>query len=305
VESRGVASLRRTVGAALHLVRPILPSSESRLQYMTSLIAWIGVDARGAASAYFASDSRITWPGVGTWDHGRKLFACRRYPHMLGYCGDVLFPTQTLSQISEMVDADLLATASERCDICLARVASVLSTALETYPAAVKREFDVLYCIREGEGVPSRFHLWQLTFAPSASPRVSLISMPESSAVVAILGSGAPSVHIHLKQWDASDAGGTSRAAFSAFCDSLDAAGDPHSAGPPQLVGLWRKGAAQTFGMIWEQRRYFYGTEVNTIAVNDVRCYNSRFELCDPYTLARKPGAQPQPRPKGLRRETG
>jgi hypothetical protein len=47
---------------------------------MTTLISWVGVDNRGAASLYFASDSRISWPGAEIWDHGRKLFACRRYP---------------------------------------------------------------------------------------------------------------------------------------------------------------------------------------------------------------------------------
>ena len=109
---------------------------------MTSLIAWIGVDSHGPASAYFASDSRLTWPGSAVWDHGRKLFACRRYPHILGYCGDVLFPIQTLSQITEMIDSDLLLGPSDQGDTCTQRIAAVISSALETYPPGAKQSFD-------------------------------------------------------------------------------------------------------------------------------------------------------------------
>jgi hypothetical protein len=70
---------------------------------------------------------------------------------------------------------------------------------------------------------------------------------------------------------------------------------------PPQLVGLWRKSSPKTFGMIWQQRRYFYGVEANSAATqNGVRWFNELFEICDANTLARKQGAQPQPCPRGL-----
>jgi hypothetical protein len=268
---------------------------------MTSLIAWIGVDSRGAASAYFASDSRITWPGAGVWDHGRKLFVCRRYAHVLGYCGDVLFPTQTIGQITEMIDSGLLTSPSDTVEECTEQIVSIMASAFKTYPPAAKQRFDILYCMREGETIPSRFHLRQITFDPADAPRISPIKIPNRSAAVAVLGSGSQSVCARLKDWASSDVGGTSRAVFSAFCDSLRSGVDPHSAGPPQLVGLWRKLPPRTFGMIWQQRRYFYGVEVDTTAtLNDVRWYNELFEICSPDTLSRMPGAQPQPRPKGL-----
>jgi hypothetical protein len=268
---------------------------------MTSLTAWIGVDSHGPASTYFASDSRITWPGAGdVWDHGRKLFACHRYPHILGYCGDVLFPTQTLSQVAELIDSDLLVAPSDGVDVCIERIVSVIASALETYPSNAKRRFDVLWCMREGETVPSRFHLRQISFDPPADPRITSIEVPNHSGVVTVLGTGRPRVERRLKQWAASDVGGTSRAAFSAFCDCLRAGADAGSGGPPQLVGLWRKAAARTFGIVWQQRRYFYGVEVTATAPSDVRWYNDRFEVCDPQTLARQPDAQAQPRPRGL-----
>jgi hypothetical protein len=268
---------------------------------MTSLIGWIGVDSHGAASAYFASDSRISWPGAVSWDHGRKLFACRRYPHILGYCGDVLFPTQTLSQVTELIDAGLLTSLSDNVDEYTEQIVSIISSALNTYPSAAKQKFDLLYCMREGERVPSLFHLRQITFDPSANPYILSIKIPDRSGAVAVLGSGSQSVSARLDKWASSDVGGTSRAVFSAFCDSLRSGADPRSGGPPQLVGLWRKSQPRTFGMIWQQRRYFYGMEVGaTETASDVCWYNELFEVCSPDTLARKPDAQPQPRPRGI-----
>jgi hypothetical protein len=100
-----------------------------------------------------------------------------------------------------------------------------------------------------------------------------------------------------LHKWEESHAGGTSRAVFSAFCDSLQSGNDPLSGGPPQLIGLWRKSPPQTFGVIWQGRRYFYGLEASAPATQDgVRWFNELSEVCDAETLARKEGAQPRPR---------
>jgi hypothetical protein len=67
---------------------------------MTLLVSWIGVDPHGTSSAYIAADSRVSWGDVANFDHGRKVFAFRHSPDILGYCGDVLFPTMVLSQIA-------------------------------------------------------------------------------------------------------------------------------------------------------------------------------------------------------------
>jgi hypothetical protein len=268
---------------------------------MSSVIAWVGVDSRGVASAYFASDSRISWDDGATWNNGRKLFACRRYPHIFAYCGDVLFPIQTLSQITEMIDSDLIAKESDTIDIWTKKIVSIMDVGFKTYPPSARRKFDILYCMRDKEGLSSRFHINKISFNPSIAPVISSIDIPNCSEAVVVLGSGTLSMKKHLELWKGSDISNTSRMVFSAFCDSLKSGIDHLSAGPPQLVGLWRKWPPKTFGMIWNQQRYFYGTEVQAAAtLGQVRWHNELFEICDPETLARKPDAQVQPRPKGL-----
>ncbi|HEY2392844.1 MAG TPA: hypothetical protein VGK22_16835 [Candidatus Angelobacter sp.] len=268
---------------------------------MTSLLAWVGIDSRGPASAYFASDSRITWPGGGVWDYGRKLFACRRYPQIFGYCGDVLFPVQTIGQIIEMIDADLIANQGDSIETWVDRVVSLIGVALKNYPSTAKQAFDLLYCVRDGESLLAKFHFLQLTFKLVGAPVITRIPVPAQSGPVAILGSGTSAIKAQNQRWSTSDVGGTSRAVFSAFCDSLKSGDDLWSGGPPQLVGIWRESSPKTFGMIWNNRRYFYGTEVpKTEKLDNLRWYNELFEICDPFTLTRKESAQPQPRPRGL-----
>jgi hypothetical protein len=114
---------------------------------MTSLICWVGIDQRGPSSVYFASDSRVTWGGKTPWNHARKLFAARKYPHIFGYCGDVLFPTQALGQIVEMIDADLIFGPKDNVEVCTERILSILDFAFQKYQAPAK-QFDLLYCMR-------------------------------------------------------------------------------------------------------------------------------------------------------------
>lgn len=268
---------------------------------MTTLITWVGVDQRGPASLYLASDSRVTWPGAGWWDYGRKLFAARSQPHLLGYCGDVFFPTQVLGQIVEMIDSGLLFEPEAAPDHRLKRILEVLSRSLGSYPAEVAQDFQVLYGTRQGNGTRCSFVLRQVTFQRRSVAAVDVILMPSHSDVIAVLGSGQAAFRHYLSRWQESEVGGTSRSVFSAFADALDDAADRNSGGPPQLVGLYRNGGGRTFGVIWKTKRYFYGTEVaEGPPVETLTWHNELFEICDAKMLLRDPRSQPQPRPRSL-----
>jgi len=75
---------------------------------LTTLIGWLGVDSRGPSSLYLAADSRFTWTPDVTWDYGRKLFASRSRPVILGYCGDVMFASHAIGQALELLEAGFL-----------------------------------------------------------------------------------------------------------------------------------------------------------------------------------------------------
>lgn len=117
---------------------------------MTVLIGWIGVDSRAPCSAYLMSDSRISWGDKpGAYDYGRKLFALRNSPDILGYCGDVTFPIQVLSQICELDSSGLLfpdsSTSAERSQI----VSTQIIKQYEAYPAHARSDAVIYHISRD------------------------------------------------------------------------------------------------------------------------------------------------------------
>jgi hypothetical protein len=268
---------------------------------MTTLLAWVGVDQRAPSSLYLAADSRITWGENVVWDHGRKLFASRTQPDVIGYSGEVFFPTQAIGQIIELIDGNLLFEPGAVPQDRLALIVGALERSAATYPPRVGRDFDLLYGTREGRGLQSRFRVFQVHFSGGRAEEMSSIELPRSSSVVVVLGSGRGTFEETLRTWEASASGGTSRAVFSAFADSLRTARDPYSGGPPQLVGLYRTGAGKTFGVVWHDERFLCGMHVERMQGDmTVGWHNDLFEICDPQSLARKKGMQPQPRPREL-----
>lgn len=268
---------------------------------MTTLIAWLGVDNRTPSSLYIASDSRISWEGKRFWDCGRKLFVAKTQPHMLGYCGDVLFPTQVLSQIVELIDSGLLLDQETNPEDYLGEIIKVMTDSLAAFPSNDAYDFSILYGTRFDNGVGCTFSLFQVDFHDRQPVNVVQIPLTTKSDVLCTLGSGAKAFRDSYDRWLRSDVGGTSRSVFSALTDSLLYATDPLSGGPPQLVGLYRQWGGKTFGVVYNGKRYFYGTEVKKVVADEtVKWHNELFEICDPHSVNRKPTAQPQPRPRKL-----
>ena len=269
---------------------------------MTTLAAWVGVDQRQPASLYLVADSRFTWPGTDNrWDSGRKLFASRKYPVMVGYAGDVLFPTQILGQYFESMDGGVVPNYLADSEAQLASLVSAIEIAARSYPPSIDHDFSVLFGMRVGDLMDSTFTLSAITFTNGRLANRTDHDIPEQSALIAAVGSGADRFRDVLIQWQARDSGGTSRAVYSAFAEHLVLGGDPQSGGPPQLVGLIRRGSARMIGVVWQQKRYFCGMEIAESATSSpIRWHNDLFELCDP---GRTGPTQLQPLPRNHRED--
>jgi len=266
---------------------------------MTSLVSWTGVDQRDTASLYLVSDSRLTWKSRPTknWDYGRKLFASRKYPDIFGYCGQVLFPSLLIGQILDLVDRGGVFSHDTHPDEKNNMILSVVERSFYTYPH--KHEVKILHCSRAEKGMDSDFFLYNISLNGSKWQRQK-VEMPESSGTLAIRGSGKQSIKKHLRKWESSDVGGTSRSIYSAFCDSLLSGEDPYTGGAPQLVGLYRKGPGHTFGVIVDGQGYVNGLPVEDHFDLDVfEWRNELFEVCDSETMKRKPDAEIHRRPFG------
>jgi hypothetical protein len=266
---------------------------------MTALISWVGVDQRGASSLYLAGDSRISWNNEKGWNAARKVFASRTSPQLFAYSGDVLLPMQILSNVLTLIDNRVSLGVNISIGARVAVLREMIRAAVEDFPRDERRDFTILYALRDGAFLDSVFYLFAIEFSRSTGVTHRVLTMPPRSGIIVQLGSGSASVRTTYQRWTASDAGGTSRAAFGAFCDAIRSATDLRTGGAPQLVRLYRKGNGAEVGIIHDDARYINGGVVGySTDLDALEWRNELFERCSPTTLGRVSGGQPQPRPR-------
>jgi hypothetical protein len=73
----------------------------------------------------------------------------------------------------------------------------------------------------------STFHVRTARLSGTATPEVAGWPLPSQSDVIGTWGSGIAAFRHHYTRWRTSDVGGTSRAVFSAFADSIASGSDP------------------------------------------------------------------------------
>ncbi|MBN4078950.1 hypothetical protein JYT96_03010 [Gammaproteobacteria bacterium AH-315-C21] len=274
---------------------------------MTTLLSWIGVDSRTPSSIYLASDSRISWGSKSQWDTGRKLFASKTKPEIFGYCGDVIFPIQVLGQLVEQIDNGLFFSENEEFTSKLEKVRRVVDESFSGLPEEQQRSFQILYVSRDGSRMESKFFAGNISLNSEHKIVAENIPNPPESGLIVGKGSGSASLKRWYNTWiesnykDPDGVSRTSRSVFSAFCDSLESKEDPLSGGAPQLVGLYRIGAAISFGIVHNGERYFNGLPVeNATELSGVEWRNSLFERCNGESMELIKGAQKQPRPNTI-----
>ena len=270
---------------------------------MTALIGWIGVDERHPCSAYLMSDSRISWRGTNSpYDYGRKLFALRNNPDVLGYCGDVLFPSHVLSQIYELDCNGLLFPKEVSSDEKSSIIFRQIQKQFTGYPIHARNQISIFHFSRD---IDLSFHAFCYQYSPSSGSwerKILEIDCSKSSIVICD-GSGASEFSALYAKYQNGDIAGTSRNLFQCFCDFLQHTKDATCGGPPQLVGLYngKKFNGMSFGIIYGGATYFCGSPCSAENTNStVRWYNENFEICNGSSREREAGAMRQPNPNRL-----
>ncbi|MGM0843373.1 MAG: hypothetical protein ACQEUT_00245 [Bacillota bacterium] len=268
---------------------------------MTLVVAWVGIDTKGPGSAYITSDSRISWGDGRYFDYARKVFAFNNYPDILGYCGDVLFPSIVLSQITEMADNGLLFNENFTCEEKFKTIKETLKSAFAKYPNGEKNitsdTLQVIHISREPTD-NKKFVCNLITWNRNNGWNETKITLPKTSGLLLSVGSGKNEFENNYRTYQIGDNQDTSRNVFHCFCDTLFNIVDPQCGGAPQLVGLYRKpnSTALKFGIIKEKKRYLFGAEVdNPVNADRIKWINEFFELCDGDTMLKFNKAQRQP----------
>lgn len=252
---------------------------------MTTLICWCGLDSRAPSSLYVATDSRFSWPSAAHWDRGRKILVRAQAAAVLAFAGDVTFGQNLLIGLGEdtLTDSQL----EER-----------LHALSSSFPIGSLEGTALVFARRIGEGMAAQFIVTAFE-CEGRSWRIRNHPIPtEHSDIVCAYGSGRAIALSELRHWVNHDVSGrTSRSVFSAFCDALRSGRDPRSGGAPQLVATYRQGPATEIGIVWGNELYLCGlSPLRGFDLTSVKWHNDLFEVCDPNTMSRRPGAQPHAR---------
>jgi hypothetical protein len=266
---------------------------------MTTLIVWVGVDSRGPTSMYLASDSRFTWEGGVKWDFGCKVFASRKHPTLLGYCGDVTLSSISITQALDLIDSNSLFRADASSEEKLDWLYGFLKRAFETYPKSLRREFTVVFAFRSTNNNVVSFFAGTVGWSPGEGWSKKPLPDPQKSSIIGAFGSGKDVFGDTNRRWQESDVGGTSRAIFSAFCDHVDKCNDPQTGGAPQLGAIYSgRQHASTVGIIHDGKKWLSGVEVLDAGIVDkIEWRDNLFQRCDGHTLKPIAGAQRHARP--------
>lgn len=263
---------------------------------MTTLLSWLSVDARAPSALYIVADSRITWgSSARRWDSGRKVFACRS-ADLFGYCGDVVFPSIALGQLTDLIDRRTLWEDGTDAERRHSIVITHLKASAERRHAVPDADFAVVHGARDGDSMTSRYHLWCTQYDARrrrwTDTEVHLIGITGSQPLV-LFGSGCRALLRELRKWNETPQAGTARSIFAAFCDSLSGEQDPLSGGLPQLVSLGRNGGGKIVGFVSDGVRYLHGLPIPALAaLDDIEWVDALFTRISPASLAKLSNAQ-------------
>ena len=267
---------------------------------MTLVVAWIGKDDHSYTSAYIASDSRVSWPDGDKYDCCRKTFFSKSYPELIGYCGDVLFPTLLLPVIIEAIDNGLLYKQEDNSSSRFEKFKNKLSEEISHYPIdKTCGSFEIIYVNREVilRGYPE-FHAFRIKWQKAKPMESYELSLPDQSDLLCSMGSGSSVFNAKYEKLRTGKNKDTTRNIFHAFSLSLEKMTDKNCGGPPQLVGMFRRARTNGFalGIIYKKNRYFNGMRIPySEDVNRIPWRNRNFEICDGKTNSIRPGSQKQP----------
>ena len=261
---------------------------------MTLLLSWVGIDSRKISSVYIASDSRFSWDRTSVFDYGQKVFSFSKSPDILGYCGDVLYPTTVLNQILSMGEEEILFPENSNRFERAEKIYSELKQKFEEYPVSkLDKSIEIIHISRDNE-IDFLCTIFKWTKINGWTKKEEEI--PKISDKIIILGSGKEEYYERYKEYFRGNSGKTSRAIFQSLCHSLLKMKDLKCGGAPQLVGLYNRFNGKKFGVIYEGDRYFMGKKIESSEkINNIEWRNELFERIDGKTIKILDGAQKQP----------
>lgn len=264
--------------------------SSSRVNQLTSFLAWIAADRSRQSGLYFASDSRLTFDKTFR-DDCVKLFCPSSSPEIFGMLGDdIAFPQVALPKICAQIDAGLIPPGVATS--MYGRIDWVLEQLIEMKASQPRsKNFTIFHGSRNQYDIRSSFaltrHLYQGTSDTWIREDYDLTG--DQSHALVFDGSGNEMVRSKLSPLT-SLIGSVSRVHFEGFCNALKApCSDPKSGGAPQLLGLGSSGVGRHYGVQTKNGTFFQGSPASFDSVpKGTQWRNETFEQVNAHGVQMK-----------------
>lgn len=267
---------------------------------MSTVIAWATNEGRGQiGSFYMASDSRISWGKTILWDSGQKVFALKE-DGIISYVGDVLFPTQILSQLTTLINQEVIYKKTNTNQEKITLIYKYLQPYMQKYPLQLN-ETKIVVCLVNNK----QFNLYEID-------QTGYKEIDIEAGKVYSYGSGSSEYQKSLSKVGFQDNTSKeiisveqsySRYIFQALVHALNKdSSDPISGGNIQLVGLYKYGKSSPFGIIYQEKKFLLGLEVaDDLDLSQYEWRNENFEVSSYVSMQRKENQQRQPFLKELK----
>lgn len=105
---------------------------------MTLIASWVSADNKPEglvpSALYIGADSQYTWPDGRNYGFGQKTFCCINSPEIFGFCGDVLFPLNTINQLVALIDSSCFFKPDDSAEVKAGIVFDFIHDAFVNYP---------------------------------------------------------------------------------------------------------------------------------------------------------------------------
>jgi hypothetical protein len=230
------------------------------------------------------------------------VFTAHDEPHVFGYCGDVVFPSLVLAQVTSAIDQCILFPEDADANAKHAAILHSVKTSFGRRHNTPDESFWILHAMRTSPWPTPAFAVWQVHYDAKAKAwEDHPLEIPSRTGIVGLLGTGRRAVKTQSDRWRNSYVGARSSSIFSAFCDALRSGGDPNSGGAPQIAALYTQHPPQVLGFIEGGAYYLHGLEVLPGKMLDrIEWRDGLFQRLNPATGRRMSGARRLVRPTGL-----
>ena len=270
---------------------------------MTLIASWVSADdkrkGKKISAMYFCSDSRFTWSGTrvvqqNVYDEGQKVFGCSNSPDIFCYCGDVQFPIFTIQPLINEIDNGLFFEFGNNFEEKRNQLFEYFGLKLKDYPTDVLAHPFMIYY---ATCISYRFYCAKFVYVRHDFIS-EIISLPNESTLVFYDGSGSKQFRDRWIERDNAKMNEykTSRNVYRCMTEAIALGKDKMTGGSPQLIGIYRNGHVQPYGIIKDHNRYFQGRILpDSAQLDNIEWRNDNFERVNPHTMQLLSGAQPQP----------